>query len=62
MKQTTAKLEFINDRNGSIYAWTPKDGPYRLMVSLQQSKSLKNGQRVKVKYSKYGQYAILADE
>jgi hypothetical protein len=58
MKEARAKIEFLNDKEGSIYAWTP-DGPYFLVTTAVQAKSLKNGQHVKVRYEKYGQYARL---
>ena len=58
MKEAKATIEFIKDNDGSIYAWTP-DGPYCLVTTLLEAKELKNGQTVKVKYDKYGQYAQL---
>ena len=59
MTTATAKVEFIKDENKSAYAWT-KDGPYCLVLTEQQYASLKPGQKVTVKYDKYGQYAMLA--
>lgn len=60
MKEAIAKVEFIKDKAKSVYAWT-KDGPYCLILNEHQYGKLRNGQKIKVKYDKYGQYATLVE-
>ena len=60
LKTSSARLEFVDDKNKSIYAWT-EDGPYLLMVAPNESRLLQNNQIVQVTYKKYGQCASLEE-